>query len=520
MERVPRMQQVGLCLPEPVRPPARHGERIPQHASGLRRARVFCGSEGSITIAAPPMSAQPGRNDPCACGSGRKYKHCCLPAADANDIRWHQLRHAEGRLIPELLRVALDAWGADGFRDAQLRFYRGFDPPEDPASDPEFESLFLTWFGLRFAPAALPDAPNAAAVHQHLAAAQGLSDLDERFLIEAARRPVSFHHLTAVDPGRSIDLEDLLTGETCQVVERSASRTVRRGGVLYARTLTLDGVSIMIGCGSTMLPPSYRTDIARVREELAGAAERRLSIDEVAAHDDGLRRWYLEVADQIHHPAPPKLKNTDGDPLAPTTLHFELQCSPDEAFDALRSLNVVENDDDALLADSSSDASGQLHSFHLTWNKPGNRLHASWDNTTLGSIEVEGASLVASANSNRRAGRLRRQIEKRLHGRVLLLRTVVESVDAMLAQAGREGHVPPDESSPELAQVAAALAERHWEEWLDTPVPALGGVTPRQAVTTEAGRERLAALLDDFEWRASDDHPVPVDMLRAELGLR
>ncbi len=24
-------------------------------------------------------SLKPGRNDPCPCGSGRKYKHCCLP---------------------------------------------------------------------------------------------------------------------------------------------------------------------------------------------------------------------------------------------------------------------------------------------------------------------------------------------------------------------------------------------------------------------------------------------------------
>jgi hypothetical protein len=22
---------------------------------------------------------KPGRNNPCPCGSGKKYKHCCLP---------------------------------------------------------------------------------------------------------------------------------------------------------------------------------------------------------------------------------------------------------------------------------------------------------------------------------------------------------------------------------------------------------------------------------------------------------
>ena len=26
---------------------------------------------------------QPGRNDPCPCGSGRKYKYCCLVKAEA-----------------------------------------------------------------------------------------------------------------------------------------------------------------------------------------------------------------------------------------------------------------------------------------------------------------------------------------------------------------------------------------------------------------------------------------------------
>jgi hypothetical protein len=29
-----------------------------------------------------PKSAPPGRNQPCHCGSGRKYKHCCLQKDD------------------------------------------------------------------------------------------------------------------------------------------------------------------------------------------------------------------------------------------------------------------------------------------------------------------------------------------------------------------------------------------------------------------------------------------------------
>jgi hypothetical protein len=41
----------------------------------------------------------PGRNDPCSCGSGKKYKHCCLRAA-ANSadspeaLSWRRMRRA------------------------------------------------------------------------------------------------------------------------------------------------------------------------------------------------------------------------------------------------------------------------------------------------------------------------------------------------------------------------------------------------------------------------------------------
>jgi hypothetical protein len=31
----------------------------------------------------PMTGSHPGRNDPCHCGSGRKYKHCCLDKDEA-----------------------------------------------------------------------------------------------------------------------------------------------------------------------------------------------------------------------------------------------------------------------------------------------------------------------------------------------------------------------------------------------------------------------------------------------------
>jgi hypothetical protein len=78
-----------------------------------------------------------------------------------------------------------------------------------------------------------------------------------------------------------------------------------------------------------------------------------------------------------------------------------------------------------------------------------------------------------------------------------LRRTVIESVDAMLADA-RHREVDPETDG--LQALNAQLQHRQWA-WIDLPVPALNGQTPRQAATTPQGRQRLEALLEDFEWR-------------------
>jgi len=35
------------------------------------------GSDGSLGNQPKKAKKEPGRNDPCPCGSGKKYKHCC-----------------------------------------------------------------------------------------------------------------------------------------------------------------------------------------------------------------------------------------------------------------------------------------------------------------------------------------------------------------------------------------------------------------------------------------------------------
>lgn len=52
-----------------------HGGQLHEKSWFVREAGHWFYLEGAIL---PPVTmAKPGRNDPCSCGSGKKYKKCC-----------------------------------------------------------------------------------------------------------------------------------------------------------------------------------------------------------------------------------------------------------------------------------------------------------------------------------------------------------------------------------------------------------------------------------------------------------
>ena len=74
-----------FVLPDPaqLRPPPQQKEaKAPAREAtagrpGLPQSRPQAGAKGAAASAAPLPAARAGRNDPCPCGSGKKYKKCC-----------------------------------------------------------------------------------------------------------------------------------------------------------------------------------------------------------------------------------------------------------------------------------------------------------------------------------------------------------------------------------------------------------------------------------------------------------
>ncbi|MBO9323855.1 MAG: SEC-C domain-containing protein, partial [Roseiflexus sp.] len=72
-----------------------------------------------------------GRNDPCPCGSGKKYKQCCLPREEAARAEQLRLRRAVDTLLPKIIDAARAT--PEVVPDALQRYWNGKYAPEQLA---------------------------------------------------------------------------------------------------------------------------------------------------------------------------------------------------------------------------------------------------------------------------------------------------------------------------------------------------------------------------------------------------
>ncbi len=109
----------------------------------------------------------------------------------------------------------------------------------------------------------------------------------------------------------------------------------------------------------------------------------------------------------------------------------------------------------------------------------------------------------------------------------IVLRDIITQVATaeMLAEVGieptgKEGSETPPE---EQKQVVHQVLEKHYRKWLDEALPALGDLSPREAVTDPDRRpEVIAQLLEAEERTRASSWPMnefDFDFLWEELGL-
>lgn len=399
-----------------------------------------------------------GRNDPCWCGSGRKYKKCHLHREQLPlDERAGWLYRKAGLFLadgPWRVEMADVARERAAFSDSPYGLH---DALEDP----------LVTDAVLFEGGGFAEFVSVRGV---------LLPEDERLLAEQwLLVDRSVFEVEQVHRGEGLTVRDVRTGDVHQVREHTASRQLKVGALICAR---------IVPAGDTM--------------QIFGG------IEPVELHE---RDELLSLLDSKPDPidlvsfltrrfAPPALRNTEGDPLV------------------LCEVTLRTGDPAALVAELDETYARRADVHTPQW------IESVADGPVRATLSLDGADLTVHTNSEARLDRVLDTLRKLDPTLTVVGESRQPARDTREAAAlTNRSHSGGDPVDPRAAAVLDQFIRDYERKWLDEPIPALAGHTPRQAAADPTRRDDLIRLLDSFPNHPDQPGLMSPDRLRAALDL-
>lgn len=355
---------------------------------------------------------------------------------------------------------------------------------------------------------------------------------------------MSVYEVTGVSPGKWVEVRDLVRGgEPVRVFEHLASQQMVRWDRIGARVVDYLGQKVFTGAllAYTVEQSEQLRHLidAKITDTLTARHLKHSNLDQPeirTAIEDALATlpaaftacWlagHLGVDD-----APPRdVVNSEGDPFIFAETRFALRegTAADivSRLDALKDLHRVDD------SPPGWDWHGMIDARRET---PGKGLMLKTQSVAtgeqvFGSLKLADGALSFSTNSVARKERGIEILKAALGDLIGTALTSLTNVEDALNRA-RETASTKADTEDEIPPAVAAAAMRqfydqHYRDWTDTPLPALDGRSPKEAVRTKGGEDEVVALLksvENMEARrcgASGALPYDFGWLWQELGL-
>ncbi len=306
------------------------------------------------------------------------------------------------------------------------------------------------------------------------------------FLLNWKEASFSLFEVVKVNYGKSLYLMDMFTRKSYTVTESRLSETAEPLDAFVGRIVQVGEEFLLL---PSFLPvhssdsESIVLDIRETKKYVPGSKtitwKRFFKKHWSVLHQIWLERLLLKCMG-------PKLVNMDGDPIMAFRLTFSLKegCS----FQVNRILSSIPD------MNKSSDTT-----FDLVVDTK-DRMDTTLDNILISTFELSEENLVAVVNSENRAERIIALIEDNLGDLVKSVDQEPISFDPDAMHKKTEQDDIPMEVKEEIM---ANFLDAHYTKWMDIPVPALDGMTPRQAAKKPGSRKKLIRLMKEMESRPS-----------------
>jgi hypothetical protein len=481
--------------------------------------------------------AKINRNAPCPCGSGKKFKKCCLqteketqPTKTYHD---HCLELVES-FRPKILRFMKKAGHDQHIQEAFQQYWQTLEPDLDP---PEFNNIsylqFLEWY--------IHDYPipgkGRPVIRLFLESNPKIPIVEMQILRDWQDAYISVFQVIEVENGKGILVEDIFSGEEIFLSDVSISKATKKWQVVTFRKIKVLEewqASAVGGIGH----PKYKEEILQfIKEHFLDYQQQNPSADLPAyLREKGylLNQHFLTMKSMP--PKMPKVVTSSGEDLAFWEARYDL-------MDFQEALCRLEEEEDFEETSYTEDGQGNPVKVVFDWLERGQSIQKIKDIKVnnaltlksffsqgpghesfrlLGTIIVEPGRLVFESQ-----GQERLAIGKEILGDVLsgLIRhrmDAVRSLESIMRGRSQEKQEKPAEEIPwEVRQALLKdMFDNHYREWLDSPLPALDGKTPRQAIKTKGGRRQVEDILRVMEYSHQEgDMEYDIAWVRKDLKL-
>jgi hypothetical protein len=453
-----------------------------------------------------------GRNAPCPCGSGRKYKHCCL-AVEKRAASAARFDDAVGRCIQD--------WTAETFGEEIDHAFEEYAPPERTMRDEDLQ-IFSAWFHND------RELPGGGTPAECYAARADLAAEEREAATRIASANLGLHRVLAVEPGHWIEIEDVVSDRRTRVRSTSVSRDAVRWDILLGRVMAGGPESSLWGPVRLFVPdeePELLAELRRLAGVDAAAADAKVEF-EVAFRQQALELMRFRPPSRDIQPS---FFTPEGDPMAHGQAAWEVRehaeaearmravggLAPGEPLE----IDLTVRRDRLLAKDRPPLPKGALV---IETGRVGDD-----ENVPVATVRLEEGELQVEAMSEERLALAIEAVDADFGDIADLVRREATPIAQRLEERDHSGPEDDADLAPidpaERADLLSGAMTKWMHRWLDEPLPALGGESPREAVGGER-RGEVVKVLRGIENRAEragrqGEPGVDAAWLRAELAL-
>jgi len=486
------------------------------------------------------MKRKIGRNDPCPCGSGKKYKKCCLNKLESQ----REVKDSISRVpvkesvnsLREKIRVFMERGNFKSSFQSAIKLYwntieEGLAPPEK--MDETHISGLMEWFIHDYI---LPQYEKPL-ITVYLESNPGLTKEELQILKDWQMTNISVFQIHKVEEGHGLYAEDIFTGEECFLHDVNISKAAKQWQLLITRKVWVLNEWQLSAVGRILLPQE--------KDEIYGFIMKHYrdyqkdypnaTINEFLHPKGYLLNNYI-LTKTVKPVETPTMVTSDGEEILICEAIYDVS-------DFEQAVKRLINIQDYQMTSQTNNEEGQTEEYTFDWlerSKPSppkekNRgkgiIYQSFytdgpgeeSYRVLGNLNVYQDRLTLSVLGKERFKTGKDLLEKHLKKSIKHRIDRLQSLSAKMRE-DRKGAVK-EKLDPDLERkLLRDFYDNHYKNWLDTNIPALDNATPREASKTKEGQMKLEDLLRVLEYtmqRQIENGQIDYDTywIREELGM-